>query len=203
MKGFNCPANCLVFSVRGGCQTPPPGIFAPEDSGTDNNMVVGTLKIQRIKQVKMPKITPRFNIQLINDEQIKNKLQEKIEGKIRNAEEWQKVKSAILETAEKTLGKKKLEARKPWMKEEILKLIDKQNKLYKLSPSHTYKNLKGEIQYKCREAKDRKMKEECAYIQALEESNNTRELYQRIKKFNNNQEFKAVANYFQEKEKLS
>ena len=147
------------------------------DSGTDNNMVADTLKIQRIKQVKMPKITPRFNIQLINDEQIKNKLQEKIEGKIRNAEEWQKVKSAILETAGKTLGKKKLEARKPWMTEEILKLVDKQNKLYKLSPSHTYKNLKGEIQNKCREAKDRKMKEECDYIQALEESNNTRELY--------------------------
>ena len=155
------------------------------DCGTDHNMVVGTLKIQRIKQIKMPKMLPRCNIQLLNDELIRNKFQEKIESKIRNAEEWQEVKSAILETARETLGKKKLEARKPWMTEEILDLIDKRDKLDKLSNSQIYRNLKSEIERKCREAKDRKIMEECDYMQALEESNNTRELYQRIKKFNN------------------
>ena len=127
------------------------------DCGTDHNMVVGTLKIQRIKQIKMPKILPRYNIQLLNNEQIRNKFQEKIESKIRNAEEWQEVKSAILETARETLGKKKLEARKPWMTEEILDLIDKRDKLDKLSNSQIYKNLKSEIQRKCREAKDKKL----------------------------------------------
>ena len=155
------------------------------DCGTDHNVVVGTLKIQRIKQIKMPNMLPRYNIQLLNDEQIRNKFQEKIESKIRNAEEWQEVKSAILETARETLGRKKLEARKTWMTEEILDLIDKRNKLDKLSNSQIYKNLKSEIQRKCREAKDRKIMEECDYMQALEESNNTRELYQRIKRFNN------------------
>ena len=84
-----------------------------------------------------------------------------------------------------TLGKKKLEARKRWMTEEILDLIDKRNKFDKLSNSQIYKNLKSEIQRKCREAKDRKIMEECDYMQALEESNKTRELYQRIKMFNN------------------
>ena len=115
------------------------------DCGTDHNLVVGTLKIQRIKQIKMPKMLPRYNIQLLNDEQIRNKFQEKIESKIRNAEELQEVKSAILETARETLGKKKLEARKTWMTEEILDLIDKRNKLDKLSNSQIYKNLKSEI----------------------------------------------------------
>ena len=60
------------------------------DCGTDFNMAVRTLKIQRIKQIKMPKVPP--------DEQIRNKFQKKIENKLRNAEEWQEVKSAILET---------------------------------------------------------------------------------------------------------
>ena len=67
------------------------------ECGTDH-MVVRTLKIQRIKQIKMPKVPPRYNIQLLNDE-IRNKFQGKIENKIRNAEEWQEVKSAILVTA--------------------------------------------------------------------------------------------------------
>ena len=95
------------------------------------------------------------------------------------------MKSAILETARETLGKRKLEARKSCMTEEILDLIDKRNKLDKLSNSQIYQNLKSEIQRKCREAKDRKIMEECDYMQALEESNNTREPYQRIKKFDN------------------
>ena len=95
------------------------------------------------------------------------------------------MKSAILETARGTLGKKKLEARKPWMTGEILNLIDKRDKLDKLSNSQIYKNLKCEIQRQCREVKDRKIMEECDYMQALEQSNNTRELYQRIKKLNN------------------
>ena len=85
----------------------------------------------------------------------------------------------------KKLGKNKLEVRKPWMAENILDLIDKRNKLDKLPNSQIYKNVKREIQRKCREAKDRKIMEECDFMQAQEESNNTRELYQRIKKFNN------------------
>ena len=93
------------------------------------------------------------------------------------------MKSVILETARETWGKK-LEAIKPWMTQEILDLINKRNKLDKLSYSQIYKNLKREIRRKCREAKDRKIMEECDYMQALEESNNNRELYQRIKKFN-------------------
>ena len=71
------------------------------------------------------------------------------------------------------------------MAEEVLDLLDKRNKLDKLPNSQIYKNLKREIQRKYREAKDRKSMEECDFMQVLEESNNTRELYQRIKKFNN------------------
>ena len=51
------------------------------DCGTDHNMVVGILKIQRIKQMKMPKMLPRYNIQLLNYEQIRNKFQENLKVK--------------------------------------------------------------------------------------------------------------------------
>ena len=73
------------------------------------------------------------------------------------------------------------------MTKKILDLIEKRNKLEKMSSLQEYKDLKKEIQRKCREAKGRIILEECEYIQKLEESNNSRELYQRIRKLNNKQ----------------
>ena len=76
------------------------------DCGTDHNLVVSTLKIQRLKQIKMPKMLPRYNIQLLNDEQIRNNFQEKIESKLRNAEEWQEVSNT--RDSKGNIGKEKV-----------------------------------------------------------------------------------------------
>ena len=151
-------------------------------------MVVGILKIQRIQHLKKTnRQTPRSNTQFLKDDKIRALFSKRIETNIYQAKEWPELKALILKTAEETLGKKKSEKRKPWMTKEILDLIEKRNKLEKMSSLQEYKDLKKEIQRKCREAKDRIILEECKYIQKLEESNNSRELYQRIRKLNNKQ----------------
>ena len=151
-------------------------------------MVVGILKIQRIQHLKKTnRQTPRSNTQFLKDDKIRSLFSKRIETNIYQAKEWPELKALILKTAEETLGKKKSEKRKPWMTKEILDLIEKRNKLETMSSLQEYQDLKKEIQIKCRETKDRIILEECEYIQELEESNNIRELYQRIGKLNNKQ----------------
>ena len=57
-----------------------------------------------------------------------------------------------------------------------------------------YRELKAEIQRKCREEKDKQIKIECENIEALEIRNNTKELYQRIKKLNNKPRIQSKKN---------
>ena len=155
------------------------------DCGTDHNMVVGTLKIQRAKQQKKTKPQPKLNVQKLIYNEIRIRYKEIVDGKMRNAETWEEIKTGVLEAAKETLGSKKSEAKKTWMTEEILHLIVERDKLKKQSNLQRYRELKTEIQRKCREEKDKLIKVECENIEDLEIRNNSKELRQRIKKLNN------------------
>ena len=109
-------------------------------------MVVGTLKIQRVKQQKKTKPQPKLNVQKLIDNEIRTRYKEIVDGKMRNAEIWEEIKTGVLEAAKETLGNKKSEAKKTWMTEEILHLIVERDKLKKQSNLQRYRELKAEIQ---------------------------------------------------------
>ena len=58
------------------------------DCGTDHNMVVGTLKIQRVKQQKKAKPQPKLNVEKLIDNEIRTRYKEIADGTMRNAETW-------------------------------------------------------------------------------------------------------------------
>ena len=64
---------------------------------------------------------------------------------LENPVEWESVKEILKSTAEEVIRQHRKRKRKPWMKEHIMDLIDRRNKMRKIN-NETYKIISAEIQ---------------------------------------------------------
>ena len=125
-----------------------------------------------------------WNFEKLRNENIQHNFNCGVMNQLKDGESWREIKKAILETAKRDLTRERRPAKKVWMNDEILSLIEKRDRLKKMSSSQQYKALKRDIQQKCRQEKLKLVKEECERLKELSRANNSREIYKIIKRMN-------------------
>jgi|AKYZ01.1.fsa_nt_gi Reverse transcriptase (RNA-dependent DNA polymerase). len=82
---------------------------------------------------------------------------------------WELLKGAVLEVAERTLGRVKPENRKEWVTEEVMQMIEERRKLKNSrleEDQKNYRTLRNAINRKAREAKERNIVRMCEEVEA-------------------------------------
>ena len=74
------------------------------------------------------------------------------------------IKKIYLDTAEKTLGRKKGKKAKPWLSSQVFELSAQKKKARVMNNRKEYKKIKSEIQRKVRADKRAWLKEQCQLI---------------------------------------
>ena len=165
------------------------------DCGTNYNIVVDKIKI-RLNKIWKIKKDKRLNTNvLMKNEELKQRYEEEINKNTKDTDgNCRSIKDTIRNTAKEVLTTAKMEARKPWMTQEILNIIKERNKLEKVSAVNEYKELSRIIQKKCREAKTKYINEQCRIIEELEERHDHTKMYQTVRRMQRKEILKKSKN---------
>ena len=83
-------------------------------------------------------------------------------------EKWKNIKQILKNKAEEVLGIREKEARKPWITEEIIELINERRK-YKnqinIESQQNYKRIRNVIQRKAKESKEKWLDNQCTIVE--------------------------------------
>lgn len=176
------------------------------DCGSDHNLVAASVKI-RFKRIKRTVGKKRWNINLMEDSDLKKQFQVETENKLKDVESgnaidsdtlWENIKSCVAEVADTLIKSGKHERKQQWMTEDILALM-KERKKYKNAQKTEdrakYKDLHHKIQKMCREAKNRYFDSKCRELEELDKQRNPL-FYRKIKEFTYkpNNSYKGVRN---------
>ncbi|XP_049765311.1 uncharacterized protein LOC126094789 isoform X1 [Schistocerca cancellata] len=145
------------------------------DIDSDHNIVVMRSRLKFKTLVRKNQYAKKWDTEVLRNDEIRLKFSNAIDTAIRNSavgstveEKWTWLKKAITEVGKENISTKKVAAKKPWVTEEILQLIDERRK-YKHVPGKSgiqkYKSLRNEINRKCREAKTKWLQEKCEDIE--------------------------------------
>ena len=78
-------------------------------------------------------------------------------------EKWEHLKESITQAAEETIPKSQRKAKKKWMNDEILKMMDERRK--SKQDRDAYDELNKQITTKCNDAKEKWLNEQCDDIE--------------------------------------
>lgn len=147
---------------------------------TDHSLVKATCNIRFKRRIVTKK--KKWNLEKLKEESSLQTFQSSLRATYDEKETytWEEVKNNIHTTCEKVLGKNILEPRKPWMNQQILKLIKERNKLREVDYAK-YKHIKNQITNECRIAKDEWIRENCKEIEYFLLKNNADKAYNRVK----------------------
>ena len=152
--------------------------FPGADIDSDHNLVVMKCRL-KLKKITRKGGVRRWDVKNLKNFKVREKFQndivldlaEKATQEERNVEEkWRSMKEGIIKAAEENIGKKKEFARKRWMKEEILEMIDERRKFKNAKDrigKQKYQKLRNEIKRECKKAKEEWMKEKGDEIETL------------------------------------
>ena len=159
------------------------------DCNSDHVPVMCKLQI-KLKKCKKTKTHPKFQIDLLEDEKLKDKITVDVKNKyeslnkITEAEElWTKMKETLSEVIEEHIPKKTSKEHKKWMSKDILDLMEERRKLKKEVPE--YKKLNKRIKKKCNEAKEEWINEQCQEIEQ-NQSKNSKYIHSKINEVSGN-----------------
>ena len=166
--------------------------FPGADMDSDHNFVVMKCRLKLKKLRKSHKIE-RWNLQNLKKNEVKKDYANYIESKLKNKnerfsveEEWKSLKKDILESADKNIGKCKIVGRKPWITENILRLMDERrnNKNRKDEKSQSeYRRLRNQIKRECKLAKEEWINEKCNEIEEQMKKGCSDGAYGKIRKY--------------------
>ena len=151
--------------------------FPGADCNSDHVPVVVDMKVQ-LKKPKKKKFKPKINIKVLKED---GSLKEMYNICVRNKYEmlreegggdsmegdYESLRLALEEANTEILPKLNREPNRPWMTEDILRLMDCR-RMKKGVDLDEYKNLNRTIHRKCRQARDEWMDERCAEVEDLE-----------------------------------
>ena len=111
--------------------------------------------------------------------EVRSKYEEAVNGQTdaNLEEEWNTIKSALVEGMEEIIPVKTRQAMQPWMTEEILVMMDERQKLRK--HGDRYLELDREIKRKCNARKEEWLNQRCEEVEQLEHTN-TRVMHEKI-----------------------
>ena len=105
------------------------------DVNSDHNLVAANLKQVRYKKIKCARKRLKWNLSTLANEEIKRKYVNDVENAVKTGddmlpnEHWNHIKNVILKSAKTNIGiEKKRPAKKPWVTEEMIKLMDERKK---------------------------------------------------------------------------
>ncbi|KAI5717312.1 hypothetical protein M8J77_003669 [Diaphorina citri] len=150
------------------------------DVDSDHNLVMARCHFQPKKKFNKPK-NKKWSVEKLKDQNVARTFKQELDKLVDQKEDWDSLKDHISKTADKVLGKNKLEPRKPWMTREILDLITQRNK-WRKKDQVRYKQLKNQIEMKCQERKEKWLEENSKEIEMDIRTNQMDKAYTKIKK---------------------
>uniref|UniRef100_A0A8D8Z0H2 Craniofacial development protein 2 n=1 Tax=Cacopsylla melanoneura TaxID=428564 RepID=A0A8D8Z0H2_9HEMI len=165
------------------------------DIGSDHNLVMmhselkykkltkknrTNIEVSKLKNIRIRQEYKGKTELIVNDQSIEDLQQKPVD------EQWKVVKEGILKTANELLKDQNESAKKPWITEEIVDMIEERRKWKSVSSDEgkaTYRRLKNEIVSKCRRAKEEYMNGICEEIDTELKVDNLDKAYGMVKKF--------------------
>ena len=105
------------------------------DVNSDHNLVAANLKQVRYKKIKDARQRLKWYLSTLANAEIKKEYVNDVENTVKTGddmfpnEHWNHIKNVILKSAKTTIGiEKKRPAKKPWVTEEMIKLMDERKK---------------------------------------------------------------------------
>jgi hypothetical protein len=160
------------------------------DLDSDHNPVVMEMKMKRFRKIKKTESSKIADALRLKSKTIKKIVSESLEMKFKDmsqnprpnedAEElWKSVKTAITEIQSENLKPPGNKARKEWMTEDILKMMN-ERQMAKQNPAK-YKQINRNIRKACSEAKEKWWTEKCAEIEELQAKHDSFNLHKKVK----------------------
>ena len=110
------------------------------DVNSDHNLVAANLKQVRYKKIKGARKRLEWNLSTLANEETKKKYVNEVENAVNTGddmlpnEHWNHIKNVILKSTKTNIGiEKKSPPKKPWVTEEMIKLMDERKKLKRVN----------------------------------------------------------------------
>ena len=110
-------------------------IYPGADVNSDHNLGAANLKQVRYKNIKGARNRLKWNLSTLANEEIKKKYMNEVENAVNTGgdmlpnEHWNHIQNVILKSAKTNIGvEKKSPAKKAWVTEEMIKLMDERKK---------------------------------------------------------------------------
>ncbi|CAI6343800.1 unnamed protein product [Macrosiphum euphorbiae] len=145
------------------------------DINSDHNLLIMESEL-KYKNIKKKNNIKRWNLQKLKNDEIKVTYNKKCSDTLMTVtpdnntveEKWKNIKQILKNKAEEVLGSREKEARKPWITEEIIELINERRK-YKnqnnIDSQQNYKHIRNIIQRKAKEAKKKGLDNQCTEVE--------------------------------------
>uniref|UniRef100_A0A8D8YV05 Craniofacial development protein 2 n=1 Tax=Cacopsylla melanoneura TaxID=428564 RepID=A0A8D8YV05_9HEMI len=168
------------------------------DINSDHNLLSMKFRPSSRKQFRQFSKKQHFDFSRLKDAETRTKFQDAVKEEINNInddnaptninDKWTVLKNSIVKAASNTLGTTKDSPRKPWMNEEIIKLIEERRK-YKNS-NHIddrikYRYFKNIVNREAKKAKEVWLGELCEEIESLLKCGKLEKAHNLIKKYFN------------------
>lgn len=154
------------------------------DIMSDHNPLVGTLKL-KLKAVKKTTKKDRYDMRKLKNPDTKEKVRHHLAEQLQETNinndvkfELDRIKNIATSVSEKYLKSDQNIKRKTWMTDEILHMME-QRRLMKDTPA--YSAIHKQIQRKIKDAKEKKLQEDCQEIEALQEKYDSFNMYKKVK----------------------
>ncbi|XP_055387849.1 craniofacial development protein 2-like [Condylostylus longicornis] len=162
--------NRFCTSVKGARTYP--GADVPKD----HNLLLAEIKSKLVAKPKVPQQV-RLNLDRLKNENIRARAAAKINDQLRNIETekdtqsiWNQTKMVLNNVGKENLGTKKYTAKRNWITEEILMLME-QRRSHRNKNTSEYKRINRIIRIKIRQAKITWLQQECGEIERLQHQN--------------------------------
>ena len=148
--------------------------FPSADCGSDHVPVITTMKVRFRKLKESTAHIQRQTELLLKSathqtqyrKEIKNGLAEVKTMQGNATELYAALRSTLIEAAEKVLPRKERKAKRKWMTEEILEMMEERRKVK--GQEHLYQRWNRRIRQECKKAKEAYFNEQCKTIEYLE-----------------------------------
>jgi len=148
--------------------------FPGADINSDHNLVAMTCRI-KLKKLNKKKSARKWDLDKLKEVEISEQFGQAMGDSLENTaegatveEEWELLKTKIIRVGEEIVGVRKNRARKGWITEEILQLMDERRGFKNsqdVEGKNRYRVLRNSITKKCREAKENWLREKCKDIE--------------------------------------
>lgn len=164
--------------------------YPSADADTDHELLAANIRmrLRKLQRVTRPKT---INTEKLQEQQYRTQFNNSIANDFSEASTantdmaWNRIKSTMLTAAEQVVGKKEQTAKKPWMTQEIINLMEEKRKSKNTNPQK-YIQLKKQVEHQIKGAKERWMEENCREMEELDNRHDYFNLHKKLKELTGN-----------------